>query len=163
MLVISVKNHRLIETAIAYDETEFPYISGLLSFREMPVILKALSVLKIRPDILMVDGQGIAHPRQMGIATHLGLHTNIPSMGIAKTRLWGQYDNVGESKGDASRLTNKSDHIGWVLRSREGVKPIFVSPGHMMSCDKAKDLALSWLDKYKLPVPTYTADKISKF
>jgi len=152
----------LLQTAIAYDQTTFPYVSGLLSFREIPVILKALSVITIKPDILMVDGQGIAHPRRMGIATHLGLVTKIPSLGVAKSKLCGQYDEVGTKVGDYSELYH-GEQIGFVLRSRINVKPIFISPGHGLSMQDAHSIAMEWGQGYKLPEPTRVADKISKF
>jgi deoxyribonuclease V len=108
--------------------TKFPYIPGLLSFREIPVILKALSKLKILPDLLMVDGQGIAHPRRLGIAAHLGAILDMPAIGVAKSRLTGKYDDPAPEKGSVSPLMAGKEHIGTVLRSKQKCKPLFISP-----------------------------------
>jgi len=140
----------------------FPYIPGLLSFREIPVILKALDKLQRKPDMLMVDGQGIAHPRRLGIAAHLGVITDIPSIGVAKSRLIGKYQEPGVYKGDASLLYDKDERIGTVLRSKDNTLPLFISPGHRVDQETAVDFTLRCLTKYRLPEPTRIADKLSK-
>lgn len=142
--------------------TTFPYTPGLLSFREIPVIIKALDLLPETPDLLMVDGQGVAHPRRMGIAAHLGVLTDIPSIGVAKSRLIGKYQEPGPHKGDQSPLTDKGERIGTVLRSRDNVRPLFISPGHRVDHETAVKLTCDCLTRYRLPEPTRIADKLSK-
>lgn len=142
--------------------TEFPYIPGLLSFREIPVILKALKKLSRTPDIFMVDGQGIAHPRRLGIAAHLGVITDMPAIGVAKSRLTGTYAEPGLAKGSTSELAHKGEKIGTVLRSKERSNPLFISPGHRVSHETALELTIACLTRYRLPEPTRIADKYSK-
>ena len=150
-------------TAIALDETPFPYVSGLLSFREIPVLLKLLNILPIRPDLIFVDGQGIAHPRRLGIAAHLGLVTDIPTIGVAKSRLCGRANMPNAVKGSKEKLVDKGEHIGYLLRSRNNVKPLYISPGHRVGAETAAGITEKWLAGYRLPEPTRIADKISKF
>lgn len=146
----------------AFVPAEFPYIPGLLSFREIPAIIAALAQLKAAPDILMVDGQGIAHPRRMGIAAHLGIVMDIPSVGVAKSRLTGRFNMPGMKKGEYSPLMFGKEQIGVVLRSRDNVKPLFISPGHRMSMKSALGVVQECLTSYRLPEPTRIADKLSK-
>ena len=146
----------------ALDPTPFPYIPGLLSFREAPVIIKLLEQLPSPPDLLMIDGQGIAHPRRLGIAAHMGVITGLPAIGVAKSLLCGTYTAPGPLRGAQSPLTHKGEHIGTVLRSRNNVKPLFVSPGHRVSHESAVSITLQCLTKYRLPEPTRLADKLSK-
>ncbi len=148
---------------IAYSETDFPYVSGFLSFRELPAILKALSCAPEKPDLLMVDGQGISHPRRLGIAAHLGVVTNIPSIGVAKSRLYGTHADLGEERFTATPLTYKDEALGYVLRSKQGCKPLFVSAGHRISHESALEITKHCLNKYRLPDPTRLADQISKW
>lgn len=150
-------------SVMALLPTSFPYIPGLLSFREIPVILEALSLLPEKPDLLMVDGQGIAHPRRLGIAAHLGVITDTPAIGVAKSRLTGTYAAPGHTRGSTAPLLDKKGlHIGMVLRSRDNVKPLFVSPGHRIGHEAALALTLECLRGYRLPEPTRIADKLSK-
>jgi deoxyribonuclease V len=144
--------------------TGFPYIPGLLSFREIPVILEALRKLPILPDLLMVDGQGVAHPRRLGIAAHLGVLLDWPTIGVAKSLLTGIYHEPGLLKGDSSPLLDRrtKEQIGTVLRSKDNVKPLFISPGHRVHQQTALDLTLRCLVRHRLPEPTRIADKISK-
>jgi deoxyribonuclease V len=160
--VMRLDDLKPIKTVRAQLPTEFPYIPGLLSFREIPVILEALKKLDTMPDLLMVDGQGIAHPRRLGIAAHLGVMLDWPTVGVAKSLLCGSYTEPGLNKGDRSDLFHKNEKIGCVLRSKEKCKPLFISPGHRVSLDSAVDLTLRCLTKYRLPEPTRIADKISK-
>ncbi len=152
-----------IRTVSLATPTPFPYIPGLLSFREIPAILAALEQLGMLPDLLMVDGHGIAHPRRLGVAAHLGVLTGLPAIGVAKSRLCGRYDEPGLKKGDRSALTDKDEKIGTVLRSRDRVKPLFISPGHRIGHASALDVAWRCLTRYRLPEPTRLADKASKF
>lgn len=161
--VVTMKSDlKPIEQVQAFVPAEFPYIPGLLAFREIPAILSALSALKATPDVLMVDGQGIAHPRRMGIAAHLGVILDMPSIGVAKSRLTGRFDVPGLEKGARSPLMAGKECIGMVLRSRDKVKPLFVSPGHRVSMETAVELTLRCLTRYRLPEPTRLADKLSK-
>ena len=143
--------------AVAADEV-FPYVPGFLSFREAPVYLAALAQLSRAPDVLLVDGQGVAHPRGLGIAAHLGVHLDMPSVGVAKSRLYGKQDGVlGEEVGSAVPLLSKNAHIGWVYRSRTGVKPLYVSPGHRASMAAALSFVQNLPGKTKLPDPLKSA------
>ena len=152
-----------ITSVMAFLPTDFPYIPGLLSFREIPAILKALSCLPEPPDLLMVDGQGIAHPRRLGIAAHLGVLTGLPSIGVAKSLLTGRYIEPDTSRGSTSLLVDKNgQRIGTVLRSRDNVRPLFISPGHRIDHDSAVAVTLQSLRGYRLPEPTRIADKLSK-
>ena len=150
------------EQLVVEVPTAFPYIPGLLSFREIPAILAALAQLKSMPDLLMVDGQGIAHPRRMGIAAHLGVLLDMPAIGVAKSRLVGDYVEPGMEKGAATSLTDKDELIGTVLRSKDKVKPLFISPGHRVDVPTALAVTLRCLTRYRLPEPTRVADKFSK-
>ncbi len=145
------------------EELTFPYVPGLLSFREMPILLKALKGVSIRPDLFICDGQGISHPRRMGIACHLGLFTSIPTIGAAKSRLFGTHGNIPEKKGQWCPLMDGHECIGAVLRSREGVKPIYVSPGHLISLRRSVELVMACITRYKLPETTRMAHKLSLF
>lgn len=160
-VVIEVGNGTIIESALARQPTRMPYIPGFLSFREVPAGLAALSDLHTRPDLLMVDGHGIAHPRRVGVATHLGLVSGLPSIGIAKKRLIGEYEPIGDARLSACPLMDHGEQIGSVLRSRAGVKPIFISPGHRVSHDDAIAWVVRMLSRYKLPEPTRQADKLA--
>lgn len=162
IVVVDARTLEPLETAQAYLTPGFPYVPGFLSFREIPVLLRALACLRERPDLLMVDGQGIAHPRRFGIAAHLGVETGLPSIGVAKSLLCGTYEEPGDKKGAKSMLTDRSERIGTVLRSRDGVKPLFVSPGHRIGHGSAVEIVLRCLTKYRLPEPTRLADKLSK-
>jgi deoxyribonuclease V len=144
--------------ATASLEVDFPYIPGLLSFRELPVILQALEKLPQSPDLLLVDGQGIAHPRGLGLASHLGLWLDLPTIGCAKSRLYGEHGEVGEKKGESVPLKNKGGAtIGCVLRSRDRIKPLYISPGHRISVKSAAAIVLACCDKYRLPEPIRAA------
>ena len=151
-----------IEQVRAYVPAEFPYVPGLLAFREIPAILAALAKLQSTPDVLMVDGHGIAHPKRMGIAAHLGLICDMPSLGVGKSRLTGKFEMPGSDKGDVTKLMAGKECIGMVLRSRDNVAPLFISPGHRMSMASALALAQRCLRKHRLPEPTRIADKFSK-
>jgi len=151
----------LFEYAIARRETVFPYIPGFLSFREIPAVLDALNRLGQLPDILLCDGQGLAHPRRFGIACHLGVLTDIPSIGVAKTRLLGEHGPVPEKKGGFAVLTDNNEEVGAVLRTRTGVKPVYVSLGHRISLPSAIDVVMQCVTKYRLPETTRWADRIA--
>lgn len=151
----------LMEERIARLETRFPYVPGLLSFRELPAVLKALERLQHRPDLVLCDGQGIAHPRRFGIACHLGVLTGLATIGVAKSRLTGQFTEPGLEAGDHSPLMHQGKQIGIVLRSRRNVRPLFVSPGHNISLQTACQWVSHCATGYRLPEPTRLADKLA--
>ncbi|MFP4101119.1 deoxyribonuclease V [Coleofasciculus sp.] len=159
--VLSFPELQLIEQAIARRPTTFPYIPGFLSFREVPVVLDALSQIKITPDLILCDGQGIAHPRRFGLACHLGLLITVPTIGVAKSRLIGQHEELPPEKGNWQPLRHRGEVIGAVVRSRTGVKPLYVSPGHRISLTTAIDYVLRCTPKYRLPETTRWADKLA--
>jgi deoxyribonuclease V len=150
-----------VEQAIARQPTRFPYIPGLLSFREIPAILKALQDLGQRPDLLLCDGQGLAHPRRFGLACHLGLLTDIPSIGVGKTRLIGRHEEVPEEKGSWVPLLDRGEEVGAVVRTRSGVKPVFVSIGHRISLPTAIRYVLAATTRFKLPETTRAAHRLA--
>jgi deoxyribonuclease V len=150
-----------LETALAYRPTRFPYIPGLLSFRELPALLDALKQLTRTPDLLLCDGQGIAHPRRLGIASHLGLVTGIPAIGVAKTRLCGTHGPVPEQRGSWTPLQDGPELIGAVLRTRSGIKPLYISPGHRISVTTAVDYVLGCCTRFRLPETTRHAHRLA--
>lgn len=148
-------------SAIARQPTRFPYVPGLLSFREIPAVLEALQQLDELPDLLLCDGQGIAHPRRLGIATHLGLLLDRPTIGVGKSRLLGTYEEPGMEKGQWSPLFDKGEAIGCVLRSRTGVKPLYISPGHRIGLNSAREWVMRCLTRYRLPETTRWAHRLA--
>ncbi len=159
VVVWDIASGSIIEKHGAKAELQMPYIPGLLTFREAPALLAALTKLKTAPDALLCDGQGIAHPRRLGIAAHLGLLCDLPSIGCAKSRLTGSYEMPAEHRGSSSPLIDKGERIGTVLRTRDRVKPIFVSVGHKMDLASAERIVLQCLRGLRLPEPTRLADK----
>lgn len=152
---------RPLEQATAHRPISFPYVPGYLSFREVPPILAALEKLATPPDLIICDGQGIAHPRRFGLACHLGVLTGIPTIGAAKSRLTGTYDEPGTDKGDWSELRDGEETIGAVLRTRANVQPMFISIGHRASLATAIRVVLACCRKYRLPETTRAADKLA--
>jgi deoxyribonuclease V len=157
VVVLSYPGLELMETNVVTDRIEFPYIPGLLSFRESPLILAACEKLTVAPDIIMVDGQGIAHPRRMGLASHLGLCLDVPTIGCAKSRLCGNCTEPGNEAGDYSELWDKGEVIGAALRTRTGVNPVYVSIGHMIDLPSAMHWVLACCRGYRIPEPTRLA------
>lgn len=157
IVVLRLADLEPVALSLASDETPFPYIPGLLAFRELPVLWKAWQKLQLKPDVLILDGHGLAHPRRMGIATHFGIEIDWPTMGCAKNILTGTYQKVGPEKGDTAALVDGDEQIGIVLRSRTSVKPIYISPGHQLSFKDARAIAMQSLTKYKLPRTTRLA------
>ena len=149
------------EHAIAQIETTFPYIPGYLSFREIPAILEALEKLHILPDLLLCDGQGIAHPRRFGLACHIGVLTNIPAIGVAKTRFIGEHEPLSEPRGSWQPLHHQSEIIGAVLRTRTATNPLYISTGHKISLTTAIEYVLNCTPKYRLPETTRWADRLA--
>jgi deoxyribonuclease V len=153
-----------IERSTARARLAYPYIPGLLSFREAPVLLKAFSKLGRVPDVALFDGQGIAHPRGLGLASHMGLWLGIPTIGCAKSRLVGEHREPGVKRGSSAKLTYKmggrTRTIGACLRTRDRVKPIYVSPGHLVDLETSLSVVLSCLDGTRIPKPTREADRL---
>ena len=151
-----------LEAVTADAPLVFPYVPGLLAFREGPAVLAAWEWLQNKPDLLMFDGQGIAHPRGVGIASHMGVWLERPTIGVAKSRLYGRHDEVRPLRGDHVDLIDKSGKIiGTVLRTRERTNPIYISPGHLMDVSHATEFVLACLSGYRLPEPTRWAHKIA--
>jgi deoxyribonuclease V len=152
----------LLEEAFAVLRVLFPYIPGFLSFREGPVITEALRGLKTKPHIILFDGQGIAHPKNAGIATHIGVILDIPAIGCAKSRLVGEYTTPGLKRGDRSFLKYHGRTIGTVLRTKDNVRPMFISPGHKIDLEGSIKIVLGCTGKYRMPEPVRKADFLSK-
>jgi deoxyribonuclease V len=151
-----------IESAVESTALVFPYIPGLLAFREGPAVLAAWSQLQNKPDLLMFDGQGIAHPRGVGIASHMGLWLERPTIGVAKSRLYGLHGEVGPKRGERADLLDKNGNlIGAVLRTREKTNPLYISPGHLMDVPHAVEFVMACCAGYRLPEPTRWAHKVA--
>jgi deoxyribonuclease V len=160
VVVLKRPDFELIEKATAIQKVGFPYIPGLLSFREAPVCLVAIERLKTKPDVFIIDGQGIAHPRRLGLAAHLGLFLDRPTIGCAKSRLTGAFKAPSPRKGAYSLLKDGRETIGAVVRTRTGVKPVFVSVGNKCLLDDAIKIVLDCAVRYRLPEPTRLAHQI---
>jgi len=159
--VLSFPDLQVVETTLAHRPTSFPYIPGFLSFREIPAVLDALEKIQTTPDIILCDGQGIAHPRRLGIASHLGVILDMPTIGVAKSLLIGKHQELPETRGSWQPLIHKGETIGAVLRTRIGVKPLYISSGHKISLTTAIDYVLRCTPKYRLPETTRIADKLA--
>jgi len=152
---------KLLEWVTAKRPLTFPYVPGLLTFREGPVVLDAVAKLSVTPDLFIFDGQGKAHPRRLGIASHMGLLLDRPSIGCAKSRLCGFYEEPGPERGSHTFLEDHGEIIGAVVRTRTGVKPVFVSVGHKIDLDSAIQTVLACCPKYRLPETTRWAHKLA--
>ncbi len=161
VVVLSYPDLILVERVLVRQPTRFPYVPGLLSFREAPAILEALSQLSQSPDLLLCDGQGRAHPRRCGLACHLGLLSGIPSIGAAKSRLCGKSAPLGEQRGDWQPLLDGDEVIGVVLRTRQGVKPLYISIGHRIDLLSAIEYVLACTPRYRLPETTRQAHHLA--
>ena len=151
-----------LEAVVADAPLVFPYIPGLLSFREGPAILAAWGKLQNRPDLLMFDGQGIAHPRGIGIASQMGLWLERPTIGVAKSRLYGRHEEVGPGRGNRAELLDKNKNvIGTVLRTKEKTNPLYVSPGHLIDVKHSTEFVIACCTIYRLPEPTRWAHKVA--
>jgi len=159
--VLSFPDLEPLASASARRPTEFPYVPGLLSFRELPAVLQALRQLAELPDVILCDGQGRAHPRRFGIACHLGVLLDRPTVGVGKTRLIGSHDEPGPKKGDWAPLLDKGEVIGAVLRTRPGVKPLYISSGHRISLATAIALTLACTRRWRLPETTRAAHTLA--
>ncbi len=157
IVVLSLPDLRIVETASIRSTAKFPYVPGLLSFRETPSFMECWEMLKTKPDVLMLDGQGIAHPRRLGIACHIGLLLDLPTIGCAKSILVGRHGELGSEAGSSSPLIDKDEVIGVALRTKKKVAPVYISPGHLTDLDSAIDLTLRSVTKYRQPEPTRQA------
>jgi len=165
IVIFGYPNLEIIKIYHSYDKIQFPYIPGLLSFREGPLFLKTYKKIKHNPDIFIFDGQGIAHPRKVGIATHMGLLINTSTIGCAKSKLFGNFEEPFKEKGSKSYLYDSvNNKIGIVLRTRYNVKPIFISPGHLIGINESADIIIKCVTKYRIPEPVRIADiEVSKY
>lgn len=162
IVVLQVDTMDVVDQVTWEGPVAFPYVPGLLSFREMPAVLPALDRLSVKPDVFILDAQGYAHPRRFGLACHLGVLLDVPAIGVAKTRLIGRHDELGAEKGSRTPLVHDGETIGSVVRTRTNVNPVFVSVGHRATLGDAVDLTLRCATKYKLPMPTHYAHRLSK-
>ena len=157
VVVLNYPELEIVEVKVVTDRIEFPYVPGLLSFREAPLVLAACEKLTLTPDLFIVDGQGIAHPRRIGLASHLGLFLDTPTIGCAKSRLCGTHKTPEDEAGSQAELIDKGEIIGVVLRTRTGAKPVYVSLGHKISLKSAVNWVLACCCAYRLPEPTRLA------
>jgi deoxyribonuclease V len=156
-VVLSFPDLEIVEVSTAQGVPEFPYVPGLLSFREAPVLAEALAALTVTPDLVLVDGQGTAHPRRFGLACHLGLMIDVPTIGCAKSRLVGAHDQPPNERGASVPLIHRDEPIGAAVRTRTGVSPIYVSVGHRISLGNATHWATACAPRYRVPEPTRLA------
>ncbi len=161
LAVLTFPGLELHDRAIGRQPTRFPYVPGYLSFRELPAVLQALDELHTRPDLLLCDGQGLAHPRRFGLACHLGVLADLPSIGVAKSRLLGSHGELAAEKGQWTALTDKGETIGAVLRTRSRVSPVYVSIGHRVSLKTAIDYVLRCTTRFRLPETTRWAHRLA--
>lgn len=159
--VLDAESLAVVDQAVVRERIEFPYISGLFAFREVPALTRALERLTVEPDVLVCDGHGLAHPRRFGLAAHLGVLTDLPSIGVAKNS-FGESREPGPARGDWSPVTADGETVGRVLRTQPGIKPIYVSVGHRCTLDSACDLVLRLAPRYRLPETTRTADHLGR-
>jgi deoxyribonuclease V len=157
IVLFSYPDLQIIGQSSIISQTTFPYIPGLLAFREVPALLEAWNKLAVKPDVLVLDGQGIAHERRLGIATHFGLITNTPTIGSAKSRLTGKYDEPGEEIFAQSPMYDKGELIGIALRSKKKCNPIYISPGNLVSMEQSVELIKICIRGYRIPEPTRQA------
>ncbi len=160
-VLMSYPDLALLDQAAAELPTVLPYIPGLLSFRELPAVVAALSGLGSTPDLVLCDGQGFAHPRRFGIACHLGVETGLSTIGVGKSRLCGTAEIPEQTRGSRTALIDKEERIGTVLRTRTGVQPVYVSVGHRVSLGRAEQLVLDCAPRYRLPEPIRRADALA--
>jgi len=160
VVVWEVQRREVVEQHLARRSVSYPYVPGLLSFREAPALLAALKQLRCEPDVFMFDGQGYAHPRRFGLACHLGLLLDRPSLGCAKTILLGECEPPGRTRGSTSPLLHNGECIGMAVRTRDDVRPVYVSVGHRLSLEAAVQITLACGDGFRLPEPTRLADQL---
>lgn len=161
VVTYSLSQREVVEQQVAWSPLRFPYIPGLLSFREAPAVLAALRKLHGVPDVLLCDAHGLAHPRRFGLASHVGVITGLPTVGCAKTRLVGRHEEPGMRRGCRRALIHRGQRVGTVLRTRDGVKPLFVSVGHGIDLPSAERVVLACSKRYRLPEPQRFAHQLA--
>ncbi|GIW01420.1 deoxyribonuclease V [Roseiflexus sp.] len=161
VVVLAFPSLQALDYAVARRQISFPYVPGYLSFREAPAVLDALASLRITPDLLMCDGHGLAHPRRCGIACHLGVLTDLPSIGCAKSVLVGAHDPLPDVRGAWTPLRHDDEIVGAALRTRPGVRPVYVSVGHRVSLETAIQFVMACVTRYRLPETTRAADALA--
>ena len=154
VVVLRFPGLQVVDSVVTESPVRFPYVPGLLSFREIPPLLTAFTQLQTEPDLVIVDGQGIAHPRRFGLASHLGLILDKPTIGCAKSRLWGRYEEPETEQGSYTYLMDKDEVIGAAVRTRRNVRVVYISIGHRISLDSARTLTLACCRGYRLPETT---------
>lgn len=160
LVLLDFKTLDVILEKTCVEEESFPYIPGLFSFRELPPLMRIIKQLKFKPDLIVCDGHGYAHPQRFGLASHLGVITGIPTIGCAKRRLIGEYNEPDSTRSSFSKLTENGETIGSVLRTQDNTKPVFVSIGHKISLSTSRDIILKLCKKYRLPETTRMADQL---
>lgn len=161
-MVVEVASGAVLEEVVGHGVATFPYAPGLLAFREVPLLLDLLGVLRTGVDLLLCDGQGLAHPRRCGLACHLGVLADRSTIGCAKNHFVGEHAEPGPQRGDRADLVDGTDVVGQVLRTQDGVRPVYVSPGHRIGVAQATDLVLALTSTYRLPDPVRRADHLSR-
>jgi deoxyribonuclease V len=161
VVVVDAGTLDVVDQAVWEGPVAFPYVPGLLSFREIPALIPALERLRALPDVLVLDAHGRAHPRRFGLACHLGVLLDRPAVGVAKTLFVGRYEDLGETKGSTAPLVHRKEVVGEAVRTRDGVLPVFVSVGHRCTLADAVALTLATTGRYKIPEPTRLAHKLS--
>lgn len=160
IVVLRYADMTVVSQASIKTEITFPYIPGLLSFRELPALLEVWDRLPIKPDVMMMDGQGLAHPRRFGEACHFGLWTDCPTFGCGKTRLLGNYEQLADAKGSTAEMLDKGEVIAKAVRTQNKINPVYISVGHKITLDEAVQIALNCAPKYRIPEPTRQADML---
>jgi deoxyribonuclease V len=162
IVVYDIESGSIVEERSAVRRVRFPYVPGYLTFREGPAVVSAWGKLARRPDVMLFDGHGAAHPRRLGIASHMGVLLSVPSVGCAKKRLVGEYETPGPCKGDTTPLTLEGETVGAAVRTRAGVKPVFVSPGHLADRKSSISLVLALCSRYRIPDPARRAHQLTQ-
>lgn len=162
VVVLDADTLDVVEQVVVHGRAVFPYVPGLFAFRELPALVEALKKLTVTPDLLVCDGHGLAHPRRFGLACHLGVLTGLPSLGVAKTHLLGSHEPVGERRGSSADLRHEGQVVGRVLRTQDGVRPVYVSVGHRIGLENACRQVLALSPRYRLPETTRRADRLSR-
>ncbi len=161
-VVLTAPDLSLVQRATAEEVPKFPYVPGLFAFRELPALVTALRRISVIPDLVLCDGHGIAHPRFFGLACHLGLLTGLPTIGVAKNPMVGNYAEPDQARGSRTPIRLEDKVVGYALRTQAGVKPVFVSPGHKVTLETAVELVLELAPRYRLPEPIRAADHESR-
>lgn len=164
IVVLSYPQMKLLSYSLVMSKTTFPYIPGYLGFREVPALLQAWEQLPEKPDLIILDGQGVTHPRRMGIASHFGVLTNHPAIGCAKNMLYGNYSPLGLEKFSTSPIISQNEHLGYAVRTKDNVKPVYISPGHKVSVEDSLKFMKPCILKHRIPEPTRVAhEKVNLF